>query len=88
MGPSDASFHRICRARDRVAFAQRLLETVREAAGSAAGWAGLSPAEAEGIVETIAATMRAEVELLAREWPEDWPARAAEWLILDGPAKW
>lgn len=37
---SDASFRRLRRARGRVACAQRLLETVREIAGSAAQRAG------------------------------------------------
>lgn len=57
LGLSDASSLWLRRARDRVACAQRLLETVREIAGGTAGWAGPPPAEAEGNVETIAAAM-------------------------------
>ena len=30
----------------------------------------------------VLAEMREAVELLAREWPEDYPAGAVEWLLL------
>ncbi|MFM0409428.1 hypothetical protein [Paraburkholderia dipogonis] len=86
---SDASFLRLRRARDRVACAQRLLETVREIAGSAAGGTGAStdvgggdgqPKDSAGV---FGAAVRAEVELLAGEWPEDYPAGAVEWAALE-----
>ncbi len=55
---------------------------MRGIAGGAAVRAGASAVGAEGNVETIAAAMRAEAELQAREWPEDYLAGAVEWLLL------
>jgi hypothetical protein len=57
-----------------------LLETVREIAGGTARWAGAFTAEgeAEASLKAIPAAMRADVELLAREWSEDYPAGAAQ----------
>ncbi|MDB5787479.1 hypothetical protein [Caballeronia mineralivorans] len=55
-----------------------------EIAGETADAAGISltGGEAERGLGTIAAAaMRAEVELLAREWPEDYPAGAVESLM-------
>ncbi|WP_323049046.1 hypothetical protein [Caballeronia mineralivorans] len=54
-----------------------------EIAGKTAGVAGTSPtgSEAERDMGTIAAAMRAAVELLAGEWPDEYPAGAMEWLI-------
>jgi len=80
---SDAGFIRLRRARDRVACAQTLLESVSEIAGKTADAAGTSPTggEAERDLGTIAAAMREVVELLARGWPEEYPAGAAEWLM-------
>jgi hypothetical protein len=72
---SDASFARLRRATDRVACAQSVLETMSEIAGKTAGVAGTSPtgSEAERDLGTIrTAAMRAEVELLAREWPDEY----------------
>jgi hypothetical protein len=83
---SDASFTRLRRARDRVACAQRLLETVSEIAAKIADAAGTSPigSEAERDVGTIAAAaMREAVELLAVEWLENYPDGAVEWLLLE-----
>ncbi|WP_085483269.1 hypothetical protein [Paraburkholderia susongensis] len=85
---SDASFGRLRRARDRVACAQRLLETVREIAGSAAGRTGASTdvgggdSQTEDSAGAFGAAVRTEVELLAKEWPEDYPAGAVEFEIL------
>jgi hypothetical protein len=82
---SDASFVRLRRASDRVACAQTLLETVGEIASKTAGVAGTSPTggEAERDLGTIiAAAMREAVELLAREWQEEYPAGAVEWLLI------
>jgi hypothetical protein len=62
-----------------------LLETVSEIAGTTADAAGTSPtgSEAERGLGTIAAAaMREAVDLLARGWPEDYPAGAVEWLLL------
>lgn len=68
---SEASFLRLLRAHDRVACAQRLLETVREIAGGAAGGTRESTvegeAEADDSMVAIPAAMREAVELLARE---------------------
>jgi hypothetical protein len=66
---SDASFIRLRRARDQVACAQTLLETVSEIAGKTADAAGTSQteSEAERDLGTIAAAMREAVELLAGE---------------------
>jgi hypothetical protein len=82
---SDASFVRLRRARDRVACAQTLLESVSEIAGKRADAAGTSPtgSEAERDLGAIAATMREAVELLAREWPDDYAAWAVEWLLVE-----
>lgn len=80
---SDASFIRLRRARDGVACAQNLLETVSEIAAKRADAFGTPPteSEAERDLGTIAAAMRETVELLATEWPEDYPAGRVEWLI-------
>jgi hypothetical protein len=82
---SDASFVRLRRASDRVACAQTLLKTVSEIAGTTADVAGTSPtvSEAEGDLGAIAAAMREAVELLARGWPEDYPAGAVEWMVVE-----
>jgi hypothetical protein len=80
---SDSSFIRLRRARDRVACAQSVLETMREIAGTTAGVAGTSPtgSKAERDLGTIAAAMRGAVELLARGWLEDYSAGAVKWLV-------
>jgi hypothetical protein len=65
LGISDASFMRLQRALDRVAGAQALMGASAEN-GCKEGASG--------------AAMRAAVEFLASEWPEDYPARAVEWL--------
>ncbi|MGT2469280.1 hypothetical protein [Paraburkholderia terrae] len=70
-GISDASFVRLRRAMDRVACAQSLVESMR------AGSVGASDDE-------TGMRMRDAVELLARGWPEDYPAGAVEGLIADG----
>jgi hypothetical protein len=64
---------RLRRALDRMACAQSVLESMRTD-GAAAGIDG-SAAELR---------MREAVGLLAREWPEDYPAGAVEWLIAGG----
>jgi len=53
--------------------------------GKRADAAGTSPtgSEAERDLGTIAAAMQETVELLAREWPEDYPAGAVEWRGLE-----
>lgn len=82
---SDSSFIRLHRAMDRVACAQTLLESVSEIAGTTADAAGtsLTGSEAERDLGTIATAMREAVELLAREWPEDYPDGAVEWLMAE-----
>jgi len=66
LGISDASFMRLRRALDRVAGAQVLMEASTEI-GCKEGASG--------------AAMRATVESLASEWPEDYPTGAVEWLL-------
>jgi hypothetical protein len=63
---SDASFVRLRRALDRVAGAHVLMGASAEI-GCMEGASG--------------AAMRATVESLASEWPEDYPAGAVEWLL-------
>lgn len=65
LGISDASFMRLRRALDRVAVARALLGASAEI-GCKEGASG--------------AAMRAAVEFLASEWPENYPAGAVEWL--------
>jgi hypothetical protein len=90
---SDASFVRLRRALDRVTCAQRLLETVmREIAatgcsqerlradGGNVGGERTATGHADAFSE-----MQALVELLAREWPDEYPAGAVEWLLLEPP---
>jgi replicative DNA helicase len=82
---SDASFVRLRRARDRVACAQTLLGTVSEIAGTTADASGTSPTRSEvgrDLGTIIAAAMREAVELLAREWRDEYPEGAVEWLLL------
>jgi hypothetical protein len=81
---SDVSFIRLRRARDRVACAQTLLETVSEIADKPADAVGTSPtgSEAERDLGTITAAMREAMELLAREWRDEYPEGAVEWLLL------
>ena len=66
LGISDASFMRLRRALDRVVGAQVLMGASAEI-GCMEGASG--------------AAMRATVESLASEWPEDYPAGAVEWLL-------
>jgi hypothetical protein len=64
---------RLRRALDRLACAQSLLEALRaESVGASDDETGMR--------------MRETVELLARRWPEDYPAEAVEWLLLGLPA--
>ena len=63
---------RLRRALDRIACAQSVLETVcTEALGAKKGGA------------TAELRVREAVGLLAREWPEEYPAGAVEWLLLE-----
>ncbi|NYH26007.1 hypothetical protein [Paraburkholderia bryophila] len=68
-GISDASFIRCRRALDRLSCAQSILEAMRAES-------------AEAKSDEAALRMREAVELLAKEWPEDYPAGAVEWLLL------
>lgn len=61
---------RLRRALDRIACAQRVLETT-----------GPDGAEAGTEGATSKLRVREAVELLAREWPEEYPAGAVEWLV-------
>ncbi|MFL9966212.1 hypothetical protein PQR02_35475 [Paraburkholderia sediminicola] len=69
VGISDASFIRLRRAIDWVACAQSVLETMRARSVGASD-------------DRWALRMREAVELLARGWPEGYPAGAVEWLLL------
>jgi hypothetical protein len=68
-GVSDPSFVRLRRAMDRVGCAQSVLETMR--AGSAGAECD-ETAKCAGV--EVRMRMREAVELLARGWPEDYPA--------------
>jgi hypothetical protein len=71
---SDASFLRLRRALDRLNCAQSILEAMRaeESCGET------------GVPMQMRRRMRDAVDLLAKGWPEDYPAGAVEWLLLDG----
>lgn len=79
---TDTNFIRLRRARDRVTAAQRLLETMR-GVGCNEGGAAASPNQGDRDLGAIAAAMREAVELLAKEWPEDYPDGAVEWLMAE-----
>jgi hypothetical protein len=70
LGISDAGFVRLRRALDRVSCAQTIMQSIdAEGAGTKNG----------------DAVMRDALELLAREWREDYPAGAVGWLLLEPP---
>ncbi|WP_429525307.1 hypothetical protein [Paraburkholderia youngii] len=71
---SDASFVRLRRALDRLTCAQSLLESMT--AGSAC---------ANDEETALRVKMQEAVQLLARGWPEDYPAGAVEWLFIQPP---
>jgi hypothetical protein len=73
---SDASFVRLRRAMDRLACAQSVLETM-----------GVRSAGASDEETALRVRMREAVDLLAREWPEDYPAGAVERLLLQLPPR-
>ncbi|WP_421376472.1 hypothetical protein ACOCG7_00980 [Paraburkholderia sp. DD10] len=75
-GISDASFVRLRRAIDRVACAQSVLEAMGV---RSAGASSVTASRGETRVRQMAT--RDAVDLLAREWPADYPAGAVEWLI-------
>jgi hypothetical protein len=70
LGLREEMCERLRRAFDRIACAQSVLESI----GPDGAEAGKDGAAAE-------VRMRAAVVLLAREWPEDYPAGAVEWGI-------
>ena len=72
-GISDASFVRLRRAIDRIACAQSILGAMR---------AGKVGAENDDAEMRVGMEVREAVELLVREWPEDYPVGAVEWLLL------
>ncbi|MGU7784435.1 hypothetical protein [Burkholderia sp. PU8-34] len=85
LGIADASVVRLQRARDRLVCVQWLLEqTAMAVTRRAAGRSRPDDyAESDGQKKAIAAAMREAVELLAREWPDDYPAGAVEWLLAE-----
>jgi hypothetical protein len=82
LGLLDANYVRLRRAQDRVECAQRLLETMRQVVSKPMRRAAQADSEDEKSLGAIASAM----ELLAREWPEEYPAEAVEWLIVEGKA--
>lgn len=72
LGLRGAMRGRLRRALDRMACAQSVLETVCEEA---------SEAEQGGAAAEL--KVREAVGLLAREWPEEYPAGAVEWVLLE-----
>jgi hypothetical protein len=83
LGLADANYVRLRRAQDRVECAQRLLETMREVVSKPMRRAAQADDADEKSLGAIASAMRAEVELLAKEWPEDYPAGAVEQLLVE-----
>lgn len=93
LGLKDEMRERLRRALDRSECARRVLGAVREVAGSEGAWKELLPkrcgrdsadGEPNGNYENdepIDANERAwgAIELLAKEWPQDYPEGAAEW---------
>jgi hypothetical protein len=71
LGLVDANYVRLLRAQDRVGCAQRLLETMRQAISKTMRAAAQADDEDNKSLGAIASAMRAEVELLASEWPEE-----------------
>ncbi len=74
LGLREEMRERLRRALDRIACVQSVLESI-------------GPDGAEAVIDGAAAEsrMREAVDLLARGWPEDYPAGAVEWLILQSP---
>jgi hypothetical protein len=91
LGIADASFVRLKRARDRLACAQRLLEEAMPAVSSRKSSSTAARLQADGDTESemggTTTAMREAVELLAREWPEDYPSGAVEWLVAAEPER-
>jgi hypothetical protein len=97
LGLKDEMRERLRRALDRVECARDALGTVREVAGSDGarkelsterGARGSANGEPHGDYENdkpIDGKRRAwsAMELLAEEWPQDYPEGAVEWLILE-----
>ncbi|MDR6472227.1 hypothetical protein J2777_005968 [Paraburkholderia graminis] len=72
LGLRDQMRERLRRALDRMACAQSVLESI-----------GPDGAEARKDGAAAEVRMRAAVVLLAREWPDDYPAGAVEWVLLE-----
>jgi hypothetical protein len=66
---------RLRRALDRIACAQSVLETI-----------GADGLRSRHDGATAKLRMREAVDLLAKEWPEDYAAGAVEWLLTQSPA--
>jgi hypothetical protein len=96
LGLKDEMRERLRRALDRVECARGVLETVREVSGSEEAWEELptergargsangEPQEDYENDNPIDAKERAwgAMELLAEEWPQDYPEGAIEWLFI------
>jgi len=79
-GISDASFVRLRRVMDRVACVQSVLEAMGMRS------VGTSNVGVESDESLKQAAMRGAMDLLVREWPEDYPTGAVEWHFLGKPA--
>jgi hypothetical protein len=96
LGRKDEMRERLRRALDRVECARGVLGTVREVAGSEGAWeelpterdgCGSADGEPHGNYENdnpidVRSRAWSAMELLAKEWPQDYPEGAVEWLIL------
>lgn len=74
LGLRNEMLERLRRALDRLTCAQAVLAAMR------AGSAGINCGET-GMPMQMRRRMRDAVDLLAKGWPEDYPAEAVEWLI-------
>jgi hypothetical protein len=70
---SDAGIERSWRAIDRLSCAQSVLKAIR---ASGSGMADV------GVADELEA-MRDALALLARRWPQDYPAGGVEWLLVE-----
>ncbi|MFM0485156.1 hypothetical protein PQQ81_31860 [Paraburkholderia strydomiana] len=77
LGLGDQMRERLRRALDRMACAQSVLESI-------------GPDGAEAGIDGSAAglRMREAVGLLAKEWPAEYPAHAAEWMLMGELGEW
>jgi len=79
----DEMRERLRRALDRVACAQSVLETMRAESEGTKSEETRKCAEAGVRQMGIQTQMWEAVRLLAKEWPEEYPAGAVEWMVVE-----